>query len=128
MENNERLLELMEEMVKLQKLMAMPTIRKLVEETLDKPEKMYVYEMTDGIITREKIILETGASAGAISSWWNDWFSKGLLVKESTKYKKIFSLKDLGIPLPALKKKVKSKMETIDEGMDNVSKGETENE
>ena len=105
----------MQEMVKLQRLMVMPTVRNIIENTLDKPEKMHVYEMTDGIMIREEIISTTGVSAGAISGWWNDWLSKGILEKDGSKYKKIFSLKDLGISVPALKDKKKDQDPTNQE-------------
>jgi len=128
MKESERLVELMEEMVELQKLMAMPTIKKLIGETLDKPEKMYVYEMTDGITTRDKITVETGASGGAISSWWNEWFSKGLLKKEGAKYKRILSLKDLGMSLPMLKRRIKNDVEVTNKELNKNSGAGVKNE
>jgi len=107
MDKKDRLIELMEEMIKLQKIIARPIIKTIIEEALDKPEKMWVYELTNGKVPRGEIMEKTGASAGAISGWWNNWFSKGILEKDGSRYKRIFSLEDIGIPLPKLKNKQK---------------------
>ncbi|MDP2673008.1 MAG: hypothetical protein Q8O84_04310, partial [Nanoarchaeota archaeon] len=86
---------------KCQRFSAIMQLKEIIVTTLDKKEKLLVYEMTDGKNKREEIIKETGCSAGAISSWWIDWYSKGLLEKiEGGRYKRIISLGEIGINVP----------------------------
>jgi hypothetical protein len=103
MESNNELIELMREMVRLQRILVKPVFKALAEEVLDKPEKKIVFELTDGINTREQIIESSHVAAGTISEWWMNWFSKGLLEKDGKKYRKIISLGDVGISVPAIK-------------------------
>lgn len=113
--SQDKLISLMEEMVRLQKVIVKPVFKKMIEENLDKPEKLAAYELT-GIKTRDQIIEITGAGAGTISGWWNDWLSKGLIEKDGSKYKKMFSLSELGISFPKKFKNVS--VETL-ENLDN---------
>lgn len=99
MNKEDKIISLMEEIVRLQRISVKPVFKKLVEETLDKPEKLITYELT-GENSRDQIIAQTGMGAGTISSWWVEWFSKGLLEKDGIKYKKIFSLSEIGITIP----------------------------
>lgn len=99
MNKEDKLISLMEEMIQLQKISVKPVFKKLVEEILEKDEKLMVYELT-GENSRDQIISKTGVGAGTISSWWIEWFSKGLLEKDRSKYRKVFSLAELGINVP----------------------------
>jgi len=102
MEPINELVELMKETVKMQKIIIRPILKDLIKESLDKPEKLLVFELTDGRNSREMIMKKTKAGAGTISGWWMEWFAKGLLEKEGSKYKKIISLEELGINTPKL--------------------------
>ena len=100
-ELNKEIVQLLRELVKWQKFSAITPLKEIIVSTLDKKEKLLVYDMTDGKNKREDIIKETGCSAGAISSWWIDWYSKGLLEKgEGGRYRKIISLGEIGIAVP----------------------------
>jgi len=92
--------ELLKEISKWQKFIALPHLKDLITKTLDKKEKLIVYELTDGEKNRDELIKESGAAAGTISGWWMEWYSKGILEKVRGKYKKIISLEDLGIKVP----------------------------
>lgn len=97
-ESNKEIVQLLRELVKWQRFFAITPLKEIIATTLDKKEKLLVYEMTDGKNKREDIIKETGCSAGAISSWWIDWYAKGLLERiEGGRYKRIISLGEIGI-------------------------------
>ncbi len=97
-ESNKEIIQLLRELVKWQRFSAITPLKEIIVGTLDKKEKVLVYEMTDGKNKREDIIKETGCSAGAISSWWIDWYARGLLEKiDGGRYRKIISLGKIGI-------------------------------
>ena len=114
---NQETNKLLSEILKWQKLQGMNILMDLVPKLLDSDEKKIVYEMTDGKNKREDIIKETGCSAGAISSWWIDWCSKGILEKiDGGRYKKIISLAEIGIAVPKKTNKNNSQEVVINAG------------
>lgn len=88
---------LLEEILKWQRVQGIKIVREILPKLLDTEQKKIVYELTDGKNPREYIQKISGAAAGTISGWWNQWFSQGLLLKDGQKYKKIISLEELGI-------------------------------
>ena len=116
-EQNKEILSLLRELVKWQRFSAISPLKEIINSTLDKKEKLSVYEMTDGKNKREDIIKETGCSAGAISSWWIDWCYKGILEKiDGGRYKKIISLAEIGIAVPKKTNKNNSQEVVINAG------------
>jgi len=102
-ESKDKIVELLEEVLKWQRLQGMKILREILPQLLDTEEKRIVYEMTDGKNNQSKIANEAKVATGTVSNWWNIWYSYGILTKEEEKrngrYKKIISLKDLGIPI-----------------------------
>lgn len=91
--------EILKEILKWQILQGKEILRELIPKLLDNNDKKRVYEMTDGIRTSIEIKKVVGVSDATVSNWWNIWYSFGILEKEGRKYKKIISLKDIGIDI-----------------------------
>ena len=123
-EQSKEIVQLLRELLKWQRFTAIASLKEILTKNLDKKEKLLVYESTNGINKREDIIRETGCSAGAISSWWMDWYAKGLVEKiDGGRYKKIISLSEIGIDLP--KKPVKENRSNNRGELDIENKGQT---
>ena len=100
--SNDKIGKLLEEILKWQRLQGIKILRETLPQLLDTKEKRIVYEMTDGKNNQSKIASEAKVATGTVSNWWNLWYSYGILIKEGKgkgRYKKIISLKDLGIPI-----------------------------
>lgn len=87
------------EILKWQKLQGINSLRTLIPKLLDEEKKKKVYEMTDGKNTQSIIAEKTKVAGGTISNWWNLWYSNGILEKDERKYRKIISLRELGIDI-----------------------------
>lgn len=101
---------LLKEILKWEKFHGMQALRKTLPTVLGTDEKKVAYEMTNGKKSAREIEKATGISKSVVSKWWISWFSQGILVKEGEKYKKIVSLKDLGVEL---QKRSKNERTTI---------------
>ena len=85
-----------------------PILKKMLEETLATPEEKCVYELADGKTSQPKLHSKTDVPRTTIGDWLRHWQKLGLVEKINGNYKKIESLKNLGIKVPKLKKKLKS--------------------
>lgn len=85
--------ELLEEILKWQKIQAKAAVRPLIFSLLDSKEKREVYELTDGTLTVNQISERAGVATGTVSNWWNNWLSEGILYQEGNRYIKIVSIK-----------------------------------
>lgn len=86
-------------------------VKKLLEDTLDTPEKRMIYHLSDGKTTRE-IHSTTGVHFTTVASYWRSWYKTGLMksmpVKGGDRYIRNFDLKDFGIDLPKIIPKLPS--------------------
>lgn len=87
-----RVEELLGEILKWQRLQAIHVFETRESELLTDKKKRKAYELTDGTKTARQIAKEVGATKDTISHWWKEWYRKGILVKEGKKYCKIVSL------------------------------------
>jgi hypothetical protein len=94
--NNDEIL-LLAEILKWQKLQGLQLLRTILPNILESTEKRKVYELTDGQAGVVDISKKAGVATDTISNWWNNWLANGVLTKENSKYKKIISLKDIGL-------------------------------
>lgn len=106
MSKEDRMIELLEELVKWTKVTSVPSVKKLLLEILPNPEDKIAYQLSDGK-TRREIANQANVSGRTISSWWKKWIRNGIAVPISVqrgkRAKRIFSLDDFGIEIPPLK-------------------------
>ncbi|MGC1120511.1 MAG: helix-turn-helix domain-containing protein [Candidatus Methanofastidiosia archaeon] len=76
-------------------------MKEIVPILLDTDKKRMVYEMTDGQNSRREIAENLKISSATLTKWWKLWYSYGILIVEKKKYKRIVSLRELGIEVPS---------------------------
>jgi hypothetical protein len=89
--------EILEEILKWERLKGIQILRHLLLELLDTDEKKILYEMTNGENGVKEIRAKAKIAAGKISKLWNTWYANGILEKEGQKYRKIISLKEIDL-------------------------------
>lgn len=108
----DRMIELLEELVKWTKVTSMPHVKKLLEEILTSPEERVAYESSDGKSSQE-IAKLANISYPTVTVWWKKWTKAGLAESISARggqrAKRLFSLIDFGIEIPKLTPKEKTK-------------------
>lgn len=89
--------QLLSEILKWQKFQGIQLLKTILPNILESKEKKMVYELTDGETTVKEISKKAGVATGTVSAWWNTWLANGIVSKEISRYKKIVSLKDIGL-------------------------------
>jgi len=106
MTQDERIVELLQELVKWTKVTSIPEVKDILLETLSKPEEKVAYECSDGR-TGAKIAEKVGVHQTTISTWWKKWVKLGIAEYVSAsggkRGKKTFSLDDFDIEVPSIK-------------------------
>lgn len=95
--------KILEEISMWLKISGIEKVRGILNSTLNTPEKISVYHLSDGRGITE-IHNTTGMSVGSISNYWNSWNKLGLMkslpVKGGERLIKNFDLEDYGITIP----------------------------
>lgn len=94
---NENEIEIWKEILKWEKFQGIQELRRILPELLDTKEKQILYELTDGKNGVKEIRKKVKIAAGTISKLWNIWHANGILEKGGQKYKKLISLKEIGL-------------------------------
>jgi hypothetical protein len=95
--------ETLEQILLWTKVGEMEKVKKVLETTLDSPQKKIVYHLSDGKSTKE-IVEASKVSAGSVSGYWKAWNKLGLMkvkkVMGGDRSVRIFELEDFGIDVP----------------------------
>ena len=101
-----RIIELLEEMVKWTRVTSIPFVRNFLTEILQKDEHKAAYHYSDGVRTREEIGNLVNVSGPTISNWWKKWIRTGIAelldVQGGTRGRRLFQLEDFDIQIPNL--------------------------
>ncbi len=106
-DDQKKVIELLSELAKWTRFEGVQKARQVLMETLKKDSEKLAYHYSDGRGSAEVAKL-TGISDFAVRSYWKKWATLGLVVpseKFKGRYKRVFSLEDLGIELPLKKQK-----------------------
>lgn len=99
------MINLLEELVKWTKVANIPYVKKLLLETLSKPNQQIAYQASDGK-TRKEVARIANVSNSIISKWWQKWEKVGIAetvsVRGGKRALRSFSLYDFGIELPEI--------------------------
>jgi len=98
----------------------MQKIKQVLETALNTDTKKLVYELSDGI-SSPKIAKIAGADSSTVRDYWRDWGVLGIVEihpEYKRRYRRIFSLKEVGIEVPEVKEKTEAQEEKT-EGEEN---------
>jgi hypothetical protein len=105
MSKEDRMIELLEELVKWTKVTSIASVKKLLLEILPKPEQKIAYQASDGATVKE-VAKQANASVGSVSKWWEQWTRSGIAedvpVRGGKRTVRKFSLEDFGIEVPVI--------------------------
>lgn len=111
MSENQRIIELLEELVKWKRFEGAQLAKKILRELLSKDTEKIVYQCSDGKTSREIAEL-AGVSDFSVRNYWKKWNIEGLVVpsnKFKGRYERVFSLEDFGIEIQIPKQNTSSK-------------------
>lgn len=105
MSKEDKIIELLEELVKWTKVTSIPNVKKLLLDILPKPEQKIAYQASDGATIME-VAKQANASVGAVSKWWEQWTRSGIAedvpVRGGKRTVRKFSLEDFGIEVSVI--------------------------
>lgn len=108
MSKEDRMIELLDELVKWTKVTSIPKVKELLLEILASPEERIAYQSSDGEKTCAHVAKQANSATGTISGWWKKWIKAGIAepisVRRGTRAKRVFSLYDFGIEVPDIAK------------------------
>jgi len=101
MSKENRMIELLEELVKWAKVTSIPRVKKLLLEILKSPEEKIAYQSSDGERSSREVADQANVGQRTIIRWWQRWVKAGIAepisVKGGERAMRIFSLDDFGI-------------------------------
>ncbi|QLH11266.1 hypothetical protein [Nitrosarchaeum sp. AC2] len=123
--------ETLEEIKVWAKINGVEKVQEILKKTLDSPEKITIYHLSDGRTVRD-IIAVSGGSTATVSNYWSIWNRLGLMksipVSRGERFIKSFDLESYGIEIPAIAKK-ESRQKTIEQiPTESETVGENQND
>ena len=101
MNNEERIISLLEDLVAWQRLAARENLLPFLKETLADPKHLIAYELTDGTRKQQQVADGAGLSQPAVSGLWTKWRRQGILIDKGGKTMHIVRPSDYGMDVPA---------------------------
>ena len=108
MSKEDRMIELLEELVRWTKVTSIPSVRELLLKMLESPEGRIAYHSSDGERASREVGRISNVSYRTIANWWKTWTRAGIAEPISVRgggerAKRVFSLDDFGIEVPAIR-------------------------
>ena len=104
MAENERIEELLEELVKWTKIVAAPTVRGWLEPVLITAEERSVYQASTGGTSRE-VAAVAGVSHATVANYWKRWKpAEPAIIRETERkgrYERLYNLAEMNIAIEA---------------------------
>jgi len=131
-DKQDRMIELLEEILKWTKVTSVPQVKKLLSEVLQSDKAKIAYHFSDGLDSKA-VAKFAGVSHTAVTNWWKSWIRAGIAepigARGGERAKRIFSLEDFGIEVPSPKeveppKKEPSEMKIIEGSLATSEKAE----
>lgn len=94
--------DLLKEILKWTKFEGMQKIKQVLENTLDSDPKKLVYESSNGLSSPE-VAKIAGVDDSTVRDYWKDWAILGIAEIHPNfkkRYRRIFSLEEVGIEVP----------------------------
>jgi len=107
MSKEDRMIELLEELVKWTKVTSIPRVKELLLGVLKSPKEMIAYQASDGETSGREVGDRANVNQTTVTNWWKAWIKAGIAesisVQRGERAKRVFSLDDFGIEVPAKK-------------------------
>jgi len=104
MSKEDRMIELLEELVKWTKVRSLPRVKELLLSILKNPKEMIAYQASDGERSGREVGERANVGQTTVARWWRTWIRAGIAepvsVQRGERAKRIFSLDDFGIEVP----------------------------
>jgi len=103
---NEKVLDILQEILKWTKFQGMQDVKKILESELDDNAKKLIYELSDGKSSPE-IAKIANVTPMTVRNYWKKWSKMGIMEIHpdyKKRYRKVFSLEEVGIEVPGLEK------------------------
>jgi hypothetical protein len=111
MTKEDKIIALLEELVKWTKVTSFPHVKNLLLEILGSPEEKIAYQSSDGERSSRDVAEIANVSQFTIAKWWKIWIKAGIAdpvqVQRGERAKCIFSLDEFGIQVPEIQVTIK---------------------
>jgi len=119
MDNNQEIKDILNEILKWIKFEGMQKVKQVLETILDNDAKKLIYELSDGR-SSPAIAGIAGVSPPTVRDYWKEWAVVGIVEVHSDykkRYRKVFSLKEVGIEVPEVEEPVEIEEEETIKGV-----------
>lgn len=127
--NSERIIEVLQEILKWTKFTGAKEVRNVLMAALDTEQKRLIYHLSDGAHGSIEIGKAANTSDSTVRRCWESWARLGIVeslkVRGGERYKKSFELEDFGFTIPQVKT---VKNNTMKEMPEKVNQEENQNE
>lgn len=102
-DKQDKVVEVLEEILKWIKVTSIPQVKQLLLETLPSNKEKVAYYYSDGQDSRA-VSRASGVPFTTVARWWKKWIRTGIAepvgAKRGDRAKRLFSLEDFGIDVP----------------------------
>jgi DNA-binding MarR family transcriptional regulator len=106
MSKEDKMIELLEELVKWTKAANIPKVKELLLSVLESPEELAAYQFSDGEKSGRDVADQVNVTQPTIGKWWKKWIAAGIAepvsVQRGDRAKRLFSLEDFGVEVPEI--------------------------
>lgn len=116
MNDDQEIKNILREILKWTKFQGMQKVKQVLETILDTDTKKLVYELSNGI-SSPKIAKVVGVDQTTIRDYWKDWAVLGTVEVHpdyKKRYRRVFSLEEVGIKVPEVKENAETKEEAAE--------------
>jgi len=117
-EFDERVLEVLEEILKWTKFHGMISLKEILNSELDSIDKKIIYELSDGKSSPE-IAKIAGVTSPTVRNYWRKWNKMGIMEIHpdyKKRYRKVFPLEEVGIEPPEIESTEKGRSDVNERG------------
>jgi hypothetical protein len=116
----ERIVRILEEMLRWTKVSSIPFVKSLLLESLPKTKDKLVFRNSDGIRTSREVGALSGIGKDAVIARWKKWAKIGIVeaipFSNGIRGKSLFDLDNFGIDIPQNKLKIESVIQELPKG------------
>jgi hypothetical protein len=106
--NDQEIKGILREILKWTKFQGMQNVKQVLEDTLDTETKKLVYELSNGT-SSPRIAKIAGVDPTTVRDYWKDWVVLGIAETHpdyKKRYRRVFSLKEIGIAVPEVEETI----------------------